>query len=206
MNACPRDPAGLGVLTDDRLVSMARRGDRSAFDELVRRHAPRVRALARAMLRDAAEADDVVQETFLSAWSRLDSFRGDSPFVAWIRSIATNRVLMRLRSWRRRPEVLSRSSASGDPADPDAEDLAPSAVQRIEAGELEQALREGLDRLPDNYRVVYEMAEVEQLAMKEIASRLGLSVPNVKTRLHRARLRLRDHLGAWLVVPAPQGA
>ncbi len=183
-----------------RLVQAARDGDTRAFEQLVRRYAGRVHAIGLSMLRDDARAQDIVQVTFLSAWRKLDTFRLESSFKAWICRIATNACLMHLRSRRRRPEVpltVGRDEEDG-PRERPVVDWSPLADKLLEDRELGERIREAVGRLPEKYRIVVVLADYEHLSMREIAETLDLTVSNVKTRLHRARLAIRADLDAYL--------
>jgi len=189
-------------ITDEALVALAQKGDAQAFDELVRRHSPRLYRLAMGMMRDHAEAMDALQDGLLNAWRRLDGFRGDAAFGSWVYRVTSNACLMRLRKRRRRPEVPLEVRAPGFDDDGHwerpVEDLAPRVDELYENRELGEVIRQGMEQLPDNYKAVFVLADLELMSMQEIADTLDLTVPNVKTRLHRARLRLREHLADYL--------
>ena len=188
--------------TDNQLVQLTLDGDASAFEELVRRHTSRVYGLAMGMMRNPADAQDIVQDTFLNAYRRLDSFRGDAAFSSWLYRIAHNTCLMKLRSRRRRPEVpleLPGLDFDGEGSHQrEIEDFSPRLDELYENKELGQVILRGLDTLSESYRAVFVLADLQHLSMKEIAEVLDLTVPNVKTRLHRARLKLREYLAEYL--------
>lgn len=187
---------------DEVLVARARGGDQAAFGVLVQRHSGRAYAIGVSMLRNDQDARDVVQETFLNAWRKLGSYRGDAPFGAWIKRIATNSALMKLRRRRRKPEtsleIRSPGDSDGETRQREMVDLRPWADRVAEDRELGQRIRAAIAGLPDSYRDVVILADFQQLPMKDIAEALGLTVPNVKTRLHRARLRIRQELSEYL--------
>lgn len=188
------------VLTDAELVQRALEGKTAAFECLVVRHRGRVERVAQRMLRDPVEAQDVVQETFLNAYRRLEFFRGDAAFGSWIHRIASNCSLMRLRSRRRRPEVsLQPAAGTGSDAwEIPVTDPTPLSDARVEARELGTMIARAVAGLSPHYREVFELADMEHLSMREIADELDLSVPNVKTRLHRARGQLRSSLDGYV--------
>jgi len=194
-------PAIVGDEDDQVLVHATLDGHYAAFEWLFRRYSDRVYGIALGMLRNDAEAQDVVQETFLNAFNKLHSFRGESPFRGWLFRIATNASLMRLRRKRRRPEV-SLEIQTGFKEDGQHErpvaDWSPLANKRLEDAELGRRLMTAIDDLPEKYRVVLCMADYEHMPMRDIAQTLEMSVPAVKTRLHRARLAVRESLGAYL--------
>ncbi len=187
-------------IPDNDLVKLTLQGDKSAFETLIRRHEQRLFRHAMAMMRNRTDAQDVVQEAFMNAYRRLDGFRFDAQFSSWLHRIATNSALMKMRSRRRKPEVPL--DLPGGDADESRErpvlDPAASALERVELDELGEQIRRAVDTLPSSYRAVFELADLQHKSMKEVAQDLALTVPNVKTRLHRARLRLRAELAEYL--------
>jgi RNA polymerase sigma-70 factor (ECF subfamily) len=186
------------AFTDNEdLVARARQRDEAAVRTIVRQNNQRLFRLARAIVKDDSEAEDVVQEAYVRAFTRLDGFRGDSAFSTWLTRIVINEALGRLRS--RRPTVewesverapraeaqIIRFPAWSSQSDPERA-MAQHEVQRI----LERAI----DALPRPFRVVLVARLVEELSIEETATLLGLRPQTVKTRLHRARLMLRDDL------------
>jgi RNA polymerase sigma-70 factor (ECF subfamily) len=195
-------PNHLAALDDADLVEATLRGDYGAFEQLFLRHSDRVYSVAMGILRDEAEAQDALQESFLSAFRKLASFRRESPFRAWLLRITTNTCLMRLRSRRRRPEVplevRSPSFADDGHFERTVVDWSPLAEKALEDHELGERLRAAVEELPEKYRVVLMLADYEHLSMQEIAELLHLTVPAVKTRLHRARLGVREAVTDYL--------
>ena len=164
----------------------------------MRRYAAGLYRRCAQMLRDEQEASDAVQEALLRAWRKLSTFRREAPFKSWLYRIATTTCLMRLRSRRRRPEVPLALRAPGFDEDGEHErqvvDWSPLVDKRLQDQELGARIREEVTRLPDKYREVVILADYEHLSMQQIATALGVSVPCVKTRLHRARLSVRQGL------------
>ncbi len=190
------DSTDIAVFDDIALANQAKQGDRSAFTELVNRYAPKIYRTARHITKNDHDAEDVLQETFLKAYSRLDQFRGDAKFHTWLTRIGVNQALMKLRR-RKDGKFLSldqqvdtaegsipREIASGD-ADPE---------QLYGQAELRRQLSTGIDSLPESYRTVLVLRDIDGLSTEETAESLGLSVSAVKSRLLRARLQLRDRL------------
>jgi RNA polymerase sigma-70 factor, ECF subfamily len=183
-------------LGDDQLVELARGRDEAAVRALTQRYNRRLFRVARSILRDDAEAEDVVQETYVRAITGLEYFRGDASFGTWITRIAMNEALGRLR--RRRPTVdwesygknrmpaeiinFPLSAASSDPER--------TMAQR----EIRAVLEHAIDELPDAFRAVFVARVVEGMSVEETADLFGLRAETVKTRLHRARNLLRDAL------------
>ncbi len=189
-------------VTDLDLVAAAQEGDNAAFEVLVRRYTSRVHGIGLSMLREDAAARDITQETFLSAWRKLHTFRRQASFRAWLFRIATNACLMRLRYHRRRPEVPLTVRGPDFSEDGEHErpvvDWSPLADELMQDEELGQRIRSAIDDLPDKYKAVIVLADYQHLSMREIADTLELTVSNVKTRLHRARLAVREDLSEYL--------
>ncbi len=189
-----RQQTELERLSDEDLVAMARQGGENAVRLLIRRNNRRLFRVARAVLRDDGEAEDVVQETYVKAFTKLDSFRGEALFSSWLTRIALNEALERARRQRPRAglEVLDDAAECGgkvimfptssQPAAADAE-LARSQVRDF--------LQKAVDELPDAFRLVFVLRDIEELSTEATASQLSLKPETVKTRLHRARRLLR---------------
>lgn len=189
--------------TDRELVELTQKGDPSAFPELVRRHQTQIFRLARRMLGNDADAQEVIQDTFLSAYQKVPEFRGDAAFSSWVYRIAANFALMRLRRRRIQPDgesiedQLPKFSESGHPMEPVLIDWSKRADDELMDKELGRAIDKAVETLPPDYRVVFLMKDVEGMSNEEIAEMLETSVPAVKSRLHRARLALRAQLGEF---------
>lgn len=185
--------------TDQALLARLRAGDKSACAECVERHANGVYRLALRLLRDDAEAEDVVQETFLSAFKAINSFDGRSKLSTWLYRIAYNAALMRLR--RSRPLTVSvddpELSDDGFETPRQLFDWCCLPEQDFETDEARAQLEEAIQELPEKLRAVFVLRELEGLSTEETAQALGVSAEAVKTRLHRARLRLRERLSAY---------
>lgn len=186
-----------GALDETTLLARLRAGEEGAYEALVRAFGGRLLAVARRMLGNEEDARDAVQEAFLSAFRSLDRFEGEARLSTWLHRIVLNASLMRLRQQRRRPEVslddlLPRFLEDGHAADP-AQDwkLPLDALARRETRDL---VRRSIESLPEVYRSVLLLRDVEELDTDETARLLGLSESAVKTRLHRARQALRGLL------------
>lgn len=178
------------------LVAGAREGEEAAIRTLIRNNNQRLFRVARAVLRDDAEAEDVVQETYLRAFSRLESFEGRSAFSTWLTRIALNDALGRRR--KRRPmDDIETIEVSGMTAElipfPGA---AVPASPETETGraEMKALLEEVVDQLPEPFRLVLVLRDVEDLSTEQTARELSIKPETVKTRLHRARKLLRAAL------------
>src|SRR5512147_1998202 len=176
-----------------KLVAALKAGDDAAFERLVRDYGGRMLAVATRLVGDGAEAKDVVQEAFLSAFRAIGRFEGTARLSTWLHRITVNAALMRLRSRRRRPEEplepwLPHFEASGHLASP-SEPWQP--LDAVEKAELRAEVRKRIDELPEIYRTVLMLRDIEGLENEEVAGLLGVNVGTVKTRLHRARMALR---------------
>lgn len=186
-------------LDDAALVSLAQQGRFDAFDQLVSRHEQRVYTTARRILRHDQDAEDAMQTTFLSAMQHLGRFRGEASFATWITRIAANTSLKILRKRGRSVDFSSAddpkvSMADMPSLDQRLADLGPDLLDRIEQRELGRILDAAADALDDKHRVVFVLRDMEGLSVKETAQQLNISESNVKIRLMRARLKLRQWL------------
>lgn len=182
------------ALADDELVRLVLNGFREAFRELMQRSNQRLFRIARGVLNDDAEAEDVVQEAYLRAYTKLGTFRGESSVLTWMTRIVLNEAYGRLR--RRKPtvgmECLDLAPAGGNTVVPfptkfGSEDPAAAATR----GQIRDLLEQAVSALPDAFRLVFIMREVEECSTEETAQALGIRAETVKTRLHRARRLLR---------------
>jgi RNA polymerase sigma-70 factor, ECF subfamily len=187
----------LDALGDAELVQRARQRDAGAFRAIMRRYNRRLYRVARSVTRDDSEAEDVVQEVYLRAFTNLGTFRGDSSLATWLTRIALNEALGRLR--RRRPTVeLSTLDAESQdetriiqfPQMTANSDPERAVAQR----EIRLLMERAIDELPEAFRIVFVMREIEELSVEETANFLNLPEATVKTRLHRARRLLREVL------------
>jgi len=182
---------------DAALVAAAQDGDFDAFATLVARHEQRLYALAMRIVRQRQDAEDVVQSTLVSALEGLGKFRGEAAFGTWVRRIATNKALNLLRKRRGLPVVPNDCPDGTDDCLPKPEYLADwrsDLASTVEQRELRRLLDEGLDDLPESQRIVFVLRDVEGLSTREAARTLEISEANVKVRLMRARLKLREYL------------
>ena len=192
----------LAELPDEALVALVLRDERAddAFAELVRRYQEPFLRVARGLVREDAEAQDVVQTAFLNIFHKLETFREGSNFKSWAYRVVTNCGLMRLRRRRVRKESDLQSVHPGWLSDEKifSLDVAPSWSQRPDRARERSELRAILDgavgALPEIYHDVFVLREYQDLSLQEISERLDLSVPAIKSRLHRARHHLRVSL------------
>lgn len=193
----PEPPSTPPVVSDEELVARARAKDFAAFEELVDRYEDKIFRLAFRFVRNETEAKEILQDTFLLVWRKLDTFKGDSQFGSWLYRVATNAALMRLRAQRRHPEI-STEELPVDYLDnygqlpATGENWAKRPDDELQSDELRRRIQKSVDELPEIYRTVFLIRDVEGLSTEETAEVLQISIPTVKTRLHRARLALRD--------------
>jgi RNA polymerase sigma-70 factor (ECF subfamily) len=182
--------------TDADLVARARARDEAAIRSIMQANNRRLYRLARGILRNDSEAEDVVQETYVRAFTHLDGFRGDSSLATWLARIAMNEALGRLR--RQRPSVDLGTLAPGVleaqiiqfPLSAPSEDPEKSMAQR----EIQHVVEHAIDELPEAFRIVFITRVIEGMNIEETADILGLKPETVKTRLHRARTMLRNNV------------
>ncbi|HEX2225102.1 MAG TPA: RNA polymerase sigma factor [Thermoanaerobaculia bacterium] len=192
--------AAPAALSDEEVVARVLAGDTSLFEILMRRYNQRLFRVARAILADDAEAEDVMQEAYVRAFRELSGFRGDARFATWLTRIACHEALARARKRRRlvsldpggSPAARTGATTGAPPDPPDAS----SPEREMENRELQAILQAAVEALPDPLRAVFCLREIEGLSTEQTAEALGLTVENVRVRLHRARLSLRQTLDA----------
>jgi RNA polymerase sigma-70 factor (ECF subfamily) len=200
------DPAGATcsapALDEEALLAGLRAGAVSAQEQLVRAFAGRIKAVAERYVRNEEDANDVVQETFLSAFKALASFAGNARLSTWLHRIAVNAALMRLRARSRRSEeahageledLLPRFVGLGAHATPQRAFTALPG-EDLERAETQAHVRRCIDQLPETYRTALLLRDIEELENEEVAARLGVTVNAAKIRVHRARQALRTLL------------
>lgn len=192
--------AAKAVPADDeaRLVAAAKSGDLNAFDLLVSRYERKIFRLTLRITQNREDAEDAMQEAFLKAYEHLSDFQGGSRFYTWLVRIGVNQALMKLR--KRRPNQVSLD----EPTETDDSevfkeiaDWGPSPEQRFAQTELHEILDRAITGLEPDYRNVFILRDVEGIPTEEAAQLLAISVPAVKTRLLRARLKLRQNLNPF---------
>jgi RNA polymerase sigma-70 factor (ECF subfamily) len=190
-----RRPALDETASDDALVRAAQGGDGRAFRAILTRYNRRLYRIARGILRNDAEAEDAVQEAYVSAFTHLASFRGDASLATWLSRIVMNEALGRLRS--RRPmvdiaEIVTPEREAEIVPFPNAARTDPERT--VAQRELLRLVEQATDELPDAYRTVFVTRVIEGMSVEDTAELLGIRTETVKTRLHRARKLVRDHL------------
>ena len=189
-----RDPSPLltatAALADEEIVSRVQAGEHALFEILMRRHNQRLYRAARAIVRDETEIEDVLQQTYMNAFSHLRQFEARSQFSTWLTRILINEASRRRRKLQRAPaggstvDVFDEQAAAPRPMEPNPE-------HRAYASELRRVLEDAVDSLPGSYRIVFMLRDVEGMSTSETALALGLADEAVKTRLHRGRAMIR---------------
>jgi len=194
--------------SDEDLVRQAKAGGLDAFEALTTRYERQVYSLALRMLRNEPDAEDVTQQTFLSLLENLDGFRGEARFATWLMRIATHAALKVIRK-RNGLETISLEAATESQDDAETvphpefiADWRESPAHLVERHETRQLIDEALASLHEKHRLVFLLRDVEGWSVRETAEALGLSEANVKVRLLRARLQLRERLTQALGEPA----
>lgn len=178
--------------TDDEIVERVKAGETALYELLMRRYNQRLYRVTLAILRDPVEAEDVMQDAYVRAYGHLEQFEKRAPFSAWLTRIAVNEALARVR--------LRGRSDSLDAMEPDGEipmkivDSAPNPEQKVSQNELAGLLEGAVLDLPEQYRAVVMMRDVEEMSTRETADALGLSEENVKVRLHRGHVMMQNWL------------
>lgn len=185
------------ALDDNALVALVRGGQREAFRHIMQRCNQRLFRIARSVIGEDSEAEDVLQESYMRAYSKLDMFRGDSTLLTWLTSIVLNEARGRLRKRHTMVDLEQVDAAPDDthqilrfPSRFGSEDPAVSAAR----AQVRHLLEDAIDTLPDAFRTVYMMREVEECTVEETAVALEIKPETVKTRLYRARRLLRSSL------------
>jgi RNA polymerase sigma-70 factor (ECF subfamily) len=194
-------------MTEAALVAQLRNGDPGAFETLVRTHMAALLRVARRFLRSEEDARDAVQDAFVAAFRSIGRFASNAQLSTWLHRIVVNACLMRLRTQRRHPEedieeYLPRFREDGHQVEPTVK-WCETAETILEREELCGAVRSAIDTLPDTYREVLLLRDIEELSTEEAAEALGVTPNAVKIRLHRARQALRTLLDPYMRPAAP---
>jgi len=182
--------------TDREMVAGLQRGDEKSFERLLRSCGPQVLAIARRYLNSEADAADCFQETFIAVFKSIDSYAGQSSLRQWVRGVAVKQCLMALRKRKRTREesiesMLPSFDESGRRIASTSEQQHSSVETELDSATVKLRVRKGIDKLPDDYRTVLLLRDIDGLNTRETAAILGIEINAVKTRLHRARTALR---------------
>lgn len=200
MDAIPKRPlkSAAHVSNEKQLVARLRSGDRAGYEQLVRTYGGRMLAVAWRLVRNEEDARDCVQDAFLQAFRNIEHFEERSTLGSWLHRIVVNAALMKIRTRERRPEdsiddLLPQFDVDGLRLEPEAE-LAVSLETLLESRQTSEFVRRSIDQLPEGYRNVLLIRDIEGYDTEETAALLGLTPGAVKTRLHRARAALKSLL------------
>jgi RNA polymerase sigma-70 factor (ECF subfamily) len=183
---------------DDELVRFAQGGENRAFDELVHRYQDKVYRLCYKILRHEDDAAEAMQDAFLSAYRGLKNFKAESTFSTWLYRVATNASLMKYRKRRDKHVSLDQSQSQDDEAEPmQLPDWSAQPPEELLTAEMREVMAESIQRLPKELHEVFVRRDIEGLSNAEVGELLGLSVAAVKSRLHRARIALRERLNRY---------
>lgn len=182
------------------LIEKSKSGDTRAFEQLIRKHEQKIYNLLLNMTGNKTVAEDFFQETFIAAWQKIGGFRSEAEFSTWLYRIAVNLVLMK----RRKKKILRTVSmdtpvatTKGDVKREFADDWSKSPLATLENTELRKRLHKAIESLPEKYKAVLVLRDVEGVPNEEVKKILKISLPSVKSRLHRARLFLRNSLSKY---------
>lgn len=176
-----------------KLIEKAKKGDRKAFESLVKLHEKNVYNLALKLMKNREDALDTAQEAFLKAWISIGTFRGESKFSAWLYRLTYNTCLDAIKK-AKRGEIISLTAEDEDETVQDVKDNKPTPEEHVEKQELRKEVREAVNSLPEEYRQILIMREFTGLSYAEIAEATGLSDGTVKSRISRARAKLGEIL------------
>jgi RNA polymerase sigma-70 factor (ECF subfamily) len=209
VSATDPKPLTSAIVREDesQLVSAAKAGDTGAFEELVNRYERKIFRLGMNITQNREDAEDVMQDAFLKSYQHLDRFQGDSRFYTWLVRIAVNEALMKLRKRRPNQVSLDEPLSDGDGDDSyfrEIEDWGPSPEKRFAQTELNEILNSVIGELDPIFRVAFLLRDVEGLSTEDTAQILGISTAAVKSRLLRARLKLRQKLNKYFRRSEPQ--
>lgn len=188
-------------LTDEKLIKKALEHDYKAFEELINRYEDKLYTLTYKITGNQEDAKDAMQDTFISVFKSLDNFKGKSNFSTWIYRIATNAALMKLRK-------RKKESTPGTPDKPLLKDDVDwskvahpggNVSDNIDKEELKKVIDSAIKSLPEVYKTVFILRDIENLSTIEVAKVLGISLEAVKSRLHRARLYMRQRLAGYIM-------
>lgn len=191
------------------LIERLRAGDEGAFEELIRAYGGIMFAVIKRILHHEEDARDAWQETFLAAHRNIGQFAGQARLKTWLHRIAVNNALMKLRARKRKPAVsMEQLKGAGDEQRPslDPADPAPAAPEQLGTEEVRAQIRDAIAELPEDYRNVILLRDIQGLDTQQAADALQISVSAAKVRLHRARLALKKLLEPRLDLHAPPGA
>ena len=186
-------------MSEQQLVERAKNGDTKAFEELMKRTQTNIYNLGLRLLGNKEDAADLMQETYIKAYENLNRFEGRSSFSTWLYRIATNNALMKLRKEKSKKVSIEELKKFGDKSYKiEISDWSENPSSYFKSAELKELLQKAIDSLPPKYKSVFILHDIEGLPLAEVAQILSLSVPAVKTRVHRSRMYLREKISEYI--------
>jgi RNA polymerase sigma-70 factor, ECF subfamily len=182
--------------TDIELVLALKKGCQHSYAELVERYGQKVHNLALRITRNEQDTEDVMQEVFITIWTKIDMFQGRSAFSSWLYRVTANCAFMKLRSRRKHNSVSFEETQQADSSDTTglASNREADVSLLSSRHELRDAIEDAVAKLPEDYRAIFILRDIDGLSNQEVAEVLKLSVPAIKSRLHRSRILLRKRL------------
>ncbi len=188
------------VIKDEKiLVELAQNGDEAAFTQIVREYSDRLYTLLIRLLRNHQEAEDALQETFITMVNKIQDYQGRSSLYTWLYRIATNTALMRLRKRKTWDISIDESTMHEEVHNNTILPFPDRPDQNLDKKEMKTIIDESVQKLPPDYRSVFILRDIENVPIKEASEILGISTENVKTRLRRARIALRNEIAGRFV-------
>jgi len=186
-------------MSEQQLVERAKNGDTKAFEELMKRTQTNIYNLGLRLLGNKEDAADIMQETYINAYENLNKFEGKSSFSTWLYRIATNNALMKLRKEKNKKISIDEIKKIGDKTyKRDISDWSENPSSYFKSNELKEVLQQAINSLPPKYKSVFILHDIEGIPISEVASILSLSIPAVKTRVHRSRMFLREKISEYI--------
>jgi RNA polymerase sigma-70 factor (ECF subfamily) len=187
-------------ISDNEIIRRIKEGDKDAYGNIMRRYNQRLFRIVRSFVTDDAAAMDIVQETHIKAYTKLDTFRGPTGFLTWLATIARNEALMYLRKHKRETVMSNDENLGFESIDTENKSsefgISPDAL--VENHELKKLLNKNIDKLPIDFRTVFVLRAIEQCSVKSSAQILGIKEETVKTRYFRAKRLLREEIMLYL--------
>lgn len=187
----------LSTLSDEVLATQASRSDMESFEELMKRYEKPVLGIAFKITGNKENAEEVLQDTFISIYKNLPNFRNDSSFKTWLYKIATNAALANVRKNKKNTDNISEEIVDDDLSVSPITEWPETPESIYEKKEFSSFIKEAIDKLPEKYKTVFILKDIEEFTNQEIADILGISLPAVKSRLLRARLKVRELLASY---------
>lgn len=182
-------------LNDTQLIEQFKKGDIEAFNEIVTRYTQKVHNLALRISRSEEDTDEIVQDVFVTVYRKVDKFEGKSAFSSWLYRITANAALMKLRKRKQTHAIsIEELNDNGNPFELISGDETSELCSRHE---VQAALEKALSALPAEYRMIFILRDIDRLSNQEVSDIVGVSVPAVKSRLHRSRIMLRKRLSKF---------